>query len=374
MRIVADRNIPQVAEAFAALGAVEVVPASAITPALVRDADVLLCRSTIKVGAPLLDGSRVRFVATATIGTDHLDLGWLAAQNIRVASAPGSNADSVVQWIAAALRFLSDHTGRDLSRARIGVVGVGQVGRRVARMAALLAESWGSAPPLLCDPPRARHEPGFVPLEEVLAGSDLVTLHVPLTKAGPDATVRMLDATRLALLRPGAVLINAARGEVVDEPALLAARAQLSALALDVFPGEPRPSRALVDACTLATPHIAGHSIEGKLAGTRMIYEAACDHLGIAPSWQPVAPKPVPARLDLDPAAPPAHLLLHALCAKYDIAFDDGAMRAISSATDGAAAFALHRSNYAVRHEIKAYESYIYDTIPDLLSRLRSIC
>jgi erythronate-4-phosphate dehydrogenase len=301
MKIVADRNIPFVEEAFASFGEVQVLPGSAITADAVRDAKMLLCRSTIRVGAPLLEGSRVRFVATATIGTDHLDLAWLAQRGITWASAPGSNADSVVQWFAAALLEL----GLDLGRTRIGVIGAGNVGRRIARLAALLAEVSAAAPPLICDPPRARAEGpggspflappgegrgGFVPLEELLAGSDLVTLHVPLERSGPDATLGLVDAARLGLMREGAVLVNASRGEVIDEPAVVAARGRLGALVLDVFAGEPRPSPDLIAACTLATPHIAGHSLDGKINGTRMIYAAACRFLGIEPTWQPAPP------------------------------------------------------------------------------------
>ena len=163
-------------------------------------------RSTIRVDEQLLAGSRVRFVATATIGIDHLDAAWLDGAGIRWTSAPGSNADSVVQWFAAAMKRVPDVAERQL-----GIVGVGNVGGRIERLVPCARRE----PPLLCDPPRARREgsAAFVSLDEILARCDLVTLHVPLTRSGEDATVHLVDARKL---RKDAVLVNACRGEVLD--------------------------------------------------------------------------------------------------------------------------------------------------------------
>jgi erythronate-4-phosphate dehydrogenase len=370
VKIVADRNIPFVEEAFASFGDVRVMPGSAITAEALRDAELLLCRSTIQVGPALLEGSQVRFVATATIGTDHLDLTWLAQRGIAWASAPGSNADSVVQWFAAALL----HLGLDLGRTRIGVVGAGNVGRRIARLAAQLSEVTTAPPPLVCDPPRARAEGagGFVSLEDLLDGSDLVTLHVPLERSGPDATLGMIDGARLGRLRDGAVLVNASRGEVIDQAAVLAGRARLKALVLDVFPGEPRPAAELVAACTLATPHIAGHSLDGKICGTRMIYAAACRFLGVAPTWVPHPPAADPPDLELDAALPERELLLRALAARYDITRDDAALRAMGG--DDGSAFSRYRATYPVRREISALNLKVSGHSSDLVRRLRTIC
>jgi erythronate-4-phosphate dehydrogenase len=209
MRIVADANIAYVRDAFFALGEVVTLPAAALTREAARDADVLLVRSTVKVNQALLEGSRVRFLATATIGIDHLDVAFLDGAGNRWASAPGSNADSVVQWFAAAMLRLPD-----IERRRLGIVGVGNVGGRIERLWRTLAVP----PPLLCDPPRQRREGAalsrakpesevghptafdsgaFVTLDEILARCDLLTLHVPLTRDGVDATHHLLDARRL---------------------------------------------------------------------------------------------------------------------------------------------------------------------------------
>ena len=275
-----DRNIPFVAEAFAELGTVVTMPAAEIDAASLRDADLLLCRTTIKVGPALLEGSKVRFVATATIGTDHLDLPYLAARGIPWASAPGSNADSVALWWAAAMATLCRKRAIDITALRIGVVGVGHVGKRIAALARALGPA-----PILCDPPRARAEGfGFTELDALLAASDVISLHVPLSDEGVDRTRGLITAARLAALRPGTILINACRGEIVDGAALTISLAsgQVRGV-LDVFPGEPSPDPALIAAAELATPHIAGHSLDGKVNGTDAIYRAACAFLGRPP-------------------------------------------------------------------------------------------
>ncbi|HEX8950725.1 MAG TPA: 4-phosphoerythronate dehydrogenase, partial [Polyangia bacterium] len=266
MRIVADANIPYLHDAFGPLGTVVTLPARELTPEAVRDADLLLVRSTVRVNAALLAGSRVRFVATATIGIDHLDTAFLDGAGVRWASAPGSNADSVVQWFAAAMQRVPDVAARQL-----GIVGVGNVGARIER----LFRALDAKPPLLCDPPRARREgaDAFVALDEIFARCDLVTLHVPLTRSGEDATFHLVDARRL---RRDAVLVNACRGEVLDSASALAVA---NPLLLDVFEGEPSPDPRLVARAAIATPHIAGHSLDGKANGTKMIYDAACAFL-----------------------------------------------------------------------------------------------
>lgn len=357
--IVSDRNIPFVEETFASLGEVRTLPAAQLDAEAVREADVLLCRTTVKVGPALLDGSRVRFVATATIGTDHLDLGYLARQGIAWASAPGSNADSVALWFTCALATLCERRALDPAALRIGVVGVGHVGRRVAA----LARAFGPAP-LLCDPPRARAEGAadFVELDELLAKADVVALHVPLSDEGPDATRGMIDAARLDRLRPGVVLVNACRGEVVDGAALRRVLESGRVVgALDVFPAEPTPDPGLVRAAAIATPHIAGHSLDGKVNGTDAVYRALCAHLGRAPAGSVTArlPRPEPDQLLLHTQErSDAAVLLEALRPFYDIGVDDGALRAIVAGEEAtrARAFRAYRDGYAVRREPRRVE------------------
>jgi erythronate-4-phosphate dehydrogenase len=367
LRVVADSNIPGIAAAAAALSPrteVRTLPPAEITAAAVREADLLFVRSTVRCGEALLGGSRVRFLATATIGTDHLDLPWLAGRGITAASAPGSNADSVVQWVAAALA----RPGRarpprplDLSGARAGVVGVGNVGGRVARLLRALG-----AEVRCCDPPRQRagHKDWpYHTLDELCAWSDLLTLHVPLNREGEDRTVGLLDARRLGMLRPGAVLINAARGEVLDGAAARHFGGAQGALLLDVFPGEPSPDPALVEAAAIATPHIAGHSLEGKVNGTVMVYRAACAFLGVPATWTPgpdlLPPNPMDGQtidigIGVDRAGPRQAAVQAVLDRCYDISADDRALRRIVAlpAAERGAAFQRYRQSYPVRREL----------------------
>jgi erythronate-4-phosphate dehydrogenase len=356
VRIVSDRNIPYAAEAFAELGEVVCLPASQIDAASVRDADLLLCRSTLKVNAALLAGSRVRFVGTAVIGTDHLDVPWLEAHGIKWASAPGSNADSVALWWMCALTTLCRREQIDLGALRVGVIGVGHVGGRVARLARALGHE-----PMLCDPPRARIEggAGFVSLDAIVRSADLVSLHVPLSNDGDDATRGLLSAERLARLRPSTIVLNACRGEVVDAAALTEAlHARTLRGLLDVFPGEPSPDPALVAGAAIATPHIAGHSLDGKVNGTDAVYRAACAFLGRAPSYDVharLAP-PAPRSITLDAhGRSDAEVLGDALSAYYDIERDDAALRAIVAgpASGRGAAFRAYRDDYPARREPK---------------------
>lgn len=350
LRIVADRNIALVEEAFAALGEVVTLPSAELTREAVHSADLLLTRSTVKVGPELLEGSPVRFVATATIGIDHLDTRWLDERGIPWASAPGSNADSVAQWWAAALLKIAAG-GRDLSRARLGIVGVGQVGGRIERLWRALGRE-----PLLCDPPRAEREgaKGFVALDQILSECDLVTLHVPLAPGGAHPTHHLIDARRLARLAPGTILVNASRGEVVDGLALTQtlAHERVSAI-LDVFEGEPSPSPELVRRAALATPHIAGHSVDGKVAGTVMVYQAACRFLGIAPTWRPSLER-APSRTIETAGRSDAELILDAVRAGYAIEADDAALREIVSEDDPerARAWQRFRAGYPPRREL----------------------
>lgn len=356
MRIVADANIPYLHDAFGPIGEVVTLAARELTREAVRDADLLLVRSTIRVNEELLAGSRVRFVATATIGIDHLDTAFLDGAGIRWASAPGSNADSVVQWLAAALARVPD-----VARRQLGIVGVGNVGSRVER----LFRALDVKPPLLCDPPRARREGSgaFVALDEILQRCDLVTLHVPLTKSGADATLHLVDARRL---RKEAVLINACRGEVLDSASALAVD---NMLLLDVFEGEPAPDPRLVARAAVATPHIAGHSLDGKANGTKMIYDAACALLGVTPTWTPrESLPPPPGAIVIDRRDDGVPAALEAVAAGYDVAADDAAMRAFA---DGAA-FRKYRERYPERRELDGRPVRFSRPLPDAIRMLNA--
>ncbi len=329
MKIVADPNIPFVREAFGPLGEISLVPGRQITSSHVQDAELLLVRSVTPVNAALLDGSQVKFVATATIGFDHIDREYLAARKIGFASAAGSNANSVAEYIVAALLELAARGKFRLRDKTLGVIGVGNVGRRVVQYAQALGMRV-----LANDPPRQRAEdlPDFVGLDRVLAEADIITLHVPLTKTGADKTFHLFDKERLNELeirRP--ILLNSSRGAVIDNAALAKAinGAWVSGVGLDVWENEPNISPELLEIVDLATPHIAGYSFDGKVNGTRMIYEAACRFFGITPGWQPTLPAPPVPRIEVSVGRGEQddEVLRRVVRQVYDITADDQRLR-----------------------------------------------
>lgn len=282
MKIVADVNIPFVQECFSSLGQVEVCSGRQLAAAQVADADALLVRSVTKVDAALLAGSSVKFVATATIGTEHVDSAYLAARGIGFASAPGSNANSVAEYIVAALLALGKKYKFELAGKSIGVVGVGNVGSRVAQKCQALGLRV-----LLNDPPLQRKtgDEKYRPLSDLYA-CDFVSLHTPLTKEGQDKSYHLADAGFFAALKKGAFFLNAARGGCHDTAALKQAMAagKLGGVVLDVWEKEPTIDADLLRKVDLSTPHIAGYSFDGKVAGLLMIYRAVCTHFGLTPS------------------------------------------------------------------------------------------
>ncbi len=305
MKIIADEAIPYLKGIFENECEVEYYPGNEITPQRVKDADALIVRTRTKCNAQLLEGSKVKVIASATIGTDHIDRAWCQSHNIALFNAPGCNSGGVLQYFLTALfkclstrelwqKFLNsapDATGAESSAAgaaagaaesapfTVGVIGVGNVGSKVAAA----CESLGFEV-LRNDPPKERQQTlaynsgylrivdfkDYYSLDYLLENSDVVTLHVPL-----DETTRgMADANFFARMKPGAIFINSSRGEVVDEAALLANLHKLAAVVLDVWVGEPNINRELLQSAFIATPHIAGYSAEGKIKGTQMAVEA----------------------------------------------------------------------------------------------------
>ena len=356
MLIVADENIPLLTEFFHGAGEIRRLPGRSIDRAAVAEADVLLVRSVTKVTRDILVGSPVKFVGTCTIGTDHLDLEYFNQTGIQWASAPGCNARGVVDYVLGSLFTLADLDGADLSRRTYGVVGAGQVGGRL--IDALRGLGWDVR---VCDPLR---EPAagevHVSLDEILAECDVISLHTPLTRSGPAPTWHLLDAEHLARLRPGAWLINAARGPIVDNQALrqlLSERDDVQAV-LDVWEHEPSVDLALADLCVLATPHIAGYSLDGRQRGTEQIYQAFCAWQGQAPSLRlaDLLPNAWLAGLELHADSDPAWALAMVCRAVYDPRRDDADFRRSLDDDDGVqrAAFDALRKHYPPRREIDA--------------------
>ena len=354
MRIVADANIPFVEEFFGRFGAVRRVPGRLIGPADLRDADVLLVRSVTRVDRQLLQSSPVRFVGTATIGEEHVDRAWLAAQRIGFASAPGCNARSVAEYVTAAVLALALRYDWDLGRLRAGIIGRGNVGGRVEAQLRTLGISC-----VACDPPlAAAGQQGLVSQEACLA-CDIVTVHTPLTRQGRWPTWHMLDAAALARLAPGALLINTSRGAVIEPDALvrLLRRGHTHAV-LDVWAGEPAIDAQLVELTDMATAHVAGYSLDGKIAGTRMVYEALCQYLEHPADNGPV--ERLPGRCP-DACAVPAGCsateMVHGVVrAAYDIAADDARLRQVCGSGEIAAGFDRLRAEYPVRREFPCYD------------------
>jgi erythronate-4-phosphate dehydrogenase len=304
MRIVADANIPFVRECFSSVGDVQVLSGRDITPGAVAKVDALLVRSITPVNEALLADAAVRFVGTATIGFDHVDVPYLDERKIGFASAPGSNANSAAEYVIAALLEVSQKRRITLEGKSIGVIGVGNVGRRVARK----CEALGMRV-LRNDPPLQRQtgDPVYVPIQ-ALYDCDFIAIHTPLTRDGIDKTFHLADARFLSSLRAGAVFVNASRGAVAETEALEAAiqSHRLRAAVLDVWEGEPCVDITLLEKVDLGTPHIAGYSYDGKIAGMIMIYKAFCDYFGVTPKFdaKDFLPEPEVPRLTMTTSEP----------------------------------------------------------------------
>lgn len=343
MKAIVDDKIPYIARAIESV-ADEVVylPGKDFTPEVVADADVLVVRTRTRCDAALLAGSRVRFVATATIGYDHIDTAWCASAGISWANCPGCNAASVAQYVQSSLILLSRRHGRDLRGMTLGIVGAGNVGRRVADM----ARSMGLTV-LLNDPPRAEAEggAGFVTLDEVARRADIISLHTPLTRGGKHPTWHLADDAFFAALARRPWLLNTSRGEVVDTEAVKQAldSGAIAYAVIDVWEHEPAIDLQLMDKAFIATPHIAGYSADGKANASRMTIDNICRHFGIVNSCRiepPAPPQPVIEAATMDDA----------LLAIYDPRRDSDALRRDPSR------FEWLRGNYPLRREAGAFE------------------
>lgn len=357
LNIVADAHIWAVQSAFSELPGYDVdlhvLENKKITPASLRHADILLTRSSTHVNADLLDHSAVRFVATATIGDDHYDKAWLDAHAICWANAAGSSTDSVLEYMITVLLDLHVRKRISIAHTTIGIIGAGRIGGALA----LLCEALGMKV-LLNDPPRARQAVAgdhYVSLDELLDKSDLLTLHTPLIKDGEDSTVHLISHQRLKLFK-GQGVINAARGSCVDSVALCdwLDKDDAHFAVLDCWEHEPVPLSRLMahPGMVIATPHVAGHSVEGKAANTQYIYHALCQFLEITPVWNMYAELPAfPACVELSSGEDMWHSLHAAVTALYPIHDDHHAMQSWADLVPDelARAFVFYRRNYPAR-------------------------
>ena len=376
MRIVADANIPFVRDCFSSVGDVQVLGGREITPQVVAGADALLVRSITQVNEPLLDGSDVKFVGTATIGFDHVDRAYLDRRGIGFASAPGSNANSAAEYVIAGLLEVARRRDIRLEGKSIGVIGVGNVGSRLARK----CEGLGMRV-LRNDPPLQRQtgDSKYVPLG-ALYDCDFITIHTPLTREGIDKTFHLAGAEFFARLKQGAVFVNASRGAVVDSGALTAAirGGRLQSVVLDVWEGEPSIDVDLLGLVDLGTPHIAGYSFDGKVAGMVMIYRSLCEHFKLEPKFDVTDFLPVPEipRLEIETGDDDDEDLIARIAERiYSIARDDRDMRPIAQQPPEARGrfFDALRKNYPVRREFQNTTVLLDKPRESLAAKLRGI-
>ena len=352
VRIVADENIPLIDSFFAEFGEITRVEGRNLSSEDLAEADILLVRSVTKVNESLLANTPVKFVGTATIGTDHVDMDWLEQNRIGFASAPGCNAQAVVDYVLSAISVLVDLRAVRFEDLTVGIVGVGNVG---GTLRGRLEEMGVKV--LAVDPFKEPEDVGELTFLEEVLGADVVTCHTPLTKTGEHATRHLIGAEQLSAMKPNACLINSSRGGVVDNDALLAhlkANDDFEAI-MDVWEGEPYLDLKLMDQCLLATPHIAGYSLDGKMRGTEMIYQAACEFFGVPVRRKlgQFLPEPGIKRVNFSDQVPLNQALRTAIRACYEVRVDDGLMRSrLHRARDIKSAFDEMRRNYPLRRDI----------------------
>jgi len=385
MQIIADENIPYVRTGFANLGKTRTVVGRGLKSADLGDANILLVRSVTQVDKKLLAGSAVRFVGTATIGLDHIDLDYLQQQSIGFASAQGSNATAAAEYVISALLITAQRQGFQLNNKTVGIIGCGNVGSRVLnKLNALgvncviydppLQEKLGPKTFKVCQTFKVSTK--YVNLDTVLS-ADIITLHVPLSKGGHYPTYQLVNADLLGKLRDDVILINTSRGAVVDETALLETLVRRPAMTiiLDVWQNEPDINLSLLQRAALGTPHIAGYSLDGKARGTEMLYAAVCDYFQHPATWQAQTDLPAPplTRLSFSKTVDDNVAIHTAVMACYDVRRDDAALRRINQTADASAFFDKLRKNYPVRREFDGVEIEVPPEKSVLAAQLRGL-
>lgn len=355
MKIYYDENMPYVAQLFSCFGECVPFKGRECDAQTINDADVLLVRSITKINQDLLANNHcLQFVGTATIGTDHVDQAYLDSREVTFASAPGCNAVSVAEYVLSSIKVLERRYLFSLKDKVVGIVGAGNTGSRLAEKLTALGVEF-----LLCDPPLANSGDAreFVDYQTLLERADILSFHVPLIKDGEHPTWHLFGAEQLAMIKPDAVLINACRGEVMDNQLLLSEKKQgnTNPLVLDVWEGEPNVLHELIHFTDIATAHIAGYSFEGKARGTFMLYQALCRHLQQKPSQllSDLLPPSDISGLSLavcDADTVNLNIINRAIHLVYDVTTDDGLFRRHIQ-NNG---FDWIRRNYPIRREFSA--------------------
>lgn len=351
MKIIADNKIPFLPGLLEPYAEVAYKAGAETTPQDVAHADALITRTRTRCNAQLLEGSRVKIIATATVGFDHIDTHYCEEKGIHWVNAPGCNSGSVLQYVAATLALMVKELGYQLKGKKIAIIGVGHVGSKVKRLAKLLGMEV-----LPVDPIRAMNEPEehFIGYEEAIAQADIITYHTPLTMEGEYATYHMLNVQTLPLFKKGVTIINAARGEVTSTQALIKGLEEgiIGRTIIDVWEHEPAINMELLEKSWLATPHIAGYSLDSKANGTFMAVRSISDYFNLGIKNLEIKGMPQPqnpqlmAHEDISFETMMAELILQT----YPIREDDSRLRA------SVADFEKQRGDYPVRREFGAYQ------------------
>lgn len=369
IKVVADNKIPYLKGALEGVASVVYLPGAEISREDLLDADALITRTRTRCDRSLLEGTKVSFIASATIGYDHIDTDFCAKEGIAWTNASGCNAASVRQYMVSTLLYLASEKGLKLKDFTLGVLGVGNVGSRVAKA----AESLGMKV-LLNDPPRARKEgdKAFVSLDELLAQADVITMHVPLNRGGEDNTFHMVNRQFIEKAKMGVILVNSSRGAVVSEADLIQGieSGKLSEVILDVYEEEPVINPKLHELLSLATPHIAGYSLDGKVNGTGMAVAAVSKYFELGlDEWKPenITP-PKQSQLLGDAASGDMYEVLWELYRQcYDVSADDHRLR------EHPETFESLRGNYPLRREPEAYSVRLFQGYEEIRQMVEAL-
>ncbi|MCP3967346.1 MAG: 4-phosphoerythronate dehydrogenase [Lentisphaerae bacterium] len=366
MKIIADDKIPFLRGVLEKCAEVLYLPGAKVTPQDAKDADAIITRTRTKCNAALLKGSKVTFIATATIGFDHIDTGWVEANGIGWTNSPGCNSSSVAQYITSTLLNLAVAHNISLQGKTLGVVGVGNVGSKVAKVGAALGMRV-----LLNDPPRAEQEgtDNFVSLNKIVSDSDFITMHVPMGKSGKYPTFHLADSELFKNMKPTAFYINSSRGPVCDNQALKTALVgkEIAGAVLDVWENEPALDLELLNLVNYGTPHIAGYSYDGKANGTAMSVNAVAAHFKLPiKNWYP-SDVPVPENTVscIPESGSFEQKTLAAVSLSYDIKEDSDRLQ---SSPD---TFEKQRGDYPLRREFPVFSAKCDD--PEVISALEKL-
>jgi erythronate-4-phosphate dehydrogenase len=369
MKIIIDDKIPFIKGILENYAEVDYIPGAKIKHQLVKDSDALIVRTRTECNKELLEGTNIKFIATATIGYDHIDTRWCEANGIEWTNAAGCNSTSVQQYISSVLAYLSKKYDFKFEDKTLGVVGVGNVGKKIVR----LAETLGMRV-ILNDPPLARQRGpcGYISLDGLIHEADIITLHVPLYIKGEDRTMHLIDETKIKKFNPGTILINSSRGEVVDNSALKKAlkKSILKGAVLDVWETEPNIDLDLVRMLDIATPHIAGYSADGKANGTAMSVRAISKffNLGIDHWFPENIPSPLSPLITIDASDKSLQqVICEAIEKTYEVRFDDERLKKSPQE------FETQRGDYPVRREFHAYMADIKNGRQEMKDRLREL-